>query len=114
MFSWLKNQTIQVAAQRYLDQVIQRETGKPRSAFGTIQKVELDTARAEIHVRVLLAGEDRPVQGTVGYALLEQNGKGIIRLGTGRFDRAWVQALYESLGQGREFPIPNGVRWMLD
>lgn len=111
LFSFLnpaKDYALEVAVRLWFNQTHKR--------YGTMTKIQIDSAAKTIHVELDLKGETSPLTIDVkGYSLSAEGGETLIELGEIETSREWVNLLLADYvkPENRRFPVPGAVKAIL-
>ncbi|MRJ02344.1 MAG: hypothetical protein GXO19_05495 [Epsilonproteobacteria bacterium] len=82
--------------------------------LGKVLQLKIDSKRNSIEVEVLLAGEEKPIELTIGrYEICREGEKYYIVVGEIGSSRRWITALARRYLEGHRFEIPENLARIL-
>lgn len=109
-FSKIARQGKDLAVSKALEALGQHYAGK----FGTIESLKLDSANREIHLELLLKGEQDPITVCIkGYDIISDKDRYFIVASDIAVSREWMETLAREYVCGRKFEIPQAYSKVL-
>lgn len=82
--------------------------------YGEIQDCEVDTEIGQLHLHVLLRGEQKPISASINrYELQREGGDVYVVLKSLSSSREWLTQLLSKLLTGKRYRVPAAVAAML-
>ncbi|HYG35756.1 MAG TPA: hypothetical protein VEC99_13280 [Clostridia bacterium] len=101
-----KDKAVEASAKAFINRKIEN--------FGTVSQLQLDSKQKTAALEVILKGEASPILVKIAsYELIERGSEVFIRIHRIEASREWMMAAANQYLVGREFKVPDKVKFAL-